>query len=1134
MRWVLRLSLVVFVALGCSVAGGEVPEVLHHDLNVRIDPVQHRIEVVDRIDRLGSVVRDAEGGYRFVLHAGMAPEVTTPGWRLGAVEDAVEAGFLGINATTETLEDTVPLEGWCLVPEDGAEFPVQLRYAGVIDHELARQGEEYQRSFSETPGIISPEGVFLGGTSFWIPTFGDGLMTFDLEVQSLPDGWQVVSQGRRTVLEDGIRWTFEHPTEEVYLVGGPLELFEDRQGEVEVFAYLRSRDEALARRYLDATKRYLRLYDSMLPAYPFASFALVENFWETGYGMPGFTLLGPQVIRFPWILTSSYPHELLHNWWGNSVYVDFETGNWCEGLTAYMADHLLAENRGEGAIYRRSTLKKFTDLVSPENDFPLTEFHSRHSAASEAVGYGKSLMLFHMMRRSAGDQTFLEGVSEFYRRKQFQRASFADIADAFEAVGAGDLHPFVEAWTTRTGAPKLVIEGVRVIEIDDETHPWRLEMDVRQEMPGGGDPFPLALPIAVTLEGRDEALWVETGTCGGDCHVEIPCDARPLRIDVDPAFDVMRRLDPLEVPPAISTLMGADDPLFVLPSEASEDQLAAWKELAARWTAPDTPRTILDRDLEALPESPTWVLGWSNAFAGEIAHRLAPQGVVLDGEGLTLPEERVPRSDRSVVLVSRGATDPTTAVGFIGADPVAAIAGLARKLPHYQKYSYLAFKGDEPSNTTKGMWTPVSSPMVRNLSDGPLPDLVLPHRSPLAELPPVFDSESLAATVRFLADPSLEGRGLGSEGLERATAWVEERLAEIGLEPDVEGDFRQVWTWRGGEPEREFELTNLAARLPGSDPDLADHPVVVVAHLDHLGRGWPDVREGNEGRVHPGADDNASGVAVLLELARSLAADGPRPRPVVFLVTTGEEAGLVGARHWVETAESSGIEPFAAVNIDTVGRLKDGALYVLNTDTAREWRFIFMGVGYTTGAPVKIVTEPLDASDQGAFIDAGIPAVQLFTGPTADYHRPSDTVEKIDPAGMATVTEAAKEAVAYLAERKEPLTVTIAAESDREPRNAGHPGGGGDEGGRRASLGTIPDFGHQGPGVRVQGVVPNSAAEAAGIESGDIVIELAGRPVEGLRALSQILKSRSPGDEVELKILRDGEEMSKTVVLTSR
>lgn len=1122
-------------------------EVLHHNLMVTIDPAAHRIAVVDEILPVGRVAADADGGYRFVLHGGLEPTVVTPNWRLEPVAGEVTADFFGINATTATVEDTVPLEGWRLVPEAGASPKVRLRYGGEINHSLEQQGEEYQRSFSETPGFVGEEGVFLAGTSFWVPTFGDGLMTFQLDVYKLAKGWHIISQGRRTLLDvdaegrTGIRWSFEHPTEEIYLVGGPLEVFEDRQGDVEVFAYLRSPDAALATRYLEATKRYLRLYNSMLPDYPFASFALVENFWETGYGMPGFTLLGPQVIRFPWILTSSYPHELLHNWWGNSAYVDFDRGNWCEGLTAYMADHLLAEQRGEGKVYRRSTLKKFTDLVTAEKDFPLTEFRSRHSGASEAVGYGKSLMLFHMMRKSVGNEKFLEGVTEFYHRQQFNRASFGDIAQAFAAVGAGHWSDFVREWTTRTGAPKLEIVDLRVTPNDDADHPWMLEMEIKQVVEGG-EAFPMALPIALTLEGRDEAVWVETGTCGGDCRLRVPCASKPLRVDVDPAFDVMRRLDPLEVPPAISTLMGAEEVLYVLPSAAPADELAAWRELAGGWAAPEEAKTVLDSDLEVLPEKPTWVLGWNNLFAGDVAERNQGQGVTLNAEGLALPEESLARTGRSAVLVARGRTDPTVAVGWVAAEPVEAIAGLARKLPHYQKYSYLAFKGEEPSNTTKGMWAPVGSPLVRNLSGGPLPDLVLPTTAPLAELPPVFDGETFARTVEFLSDPLYQGRGLGSEGLEKATNWVEQEFRNIGLAPASES-MRQSWIFRGGEPERDMELTNLVGRLDGTDLRLISQPVVVVAHLDHLGLGWPDVRPGNEGQIHPGADDNASGVAVLLELARALKAEGPRPRPVVFLVTTAEEIGLVGARHWVENLGQE-IKPFAAVNLDTVGRLKDGALYVLNADTAREWRFIFMGVGYTTGAPVKIVTEPLDASDQGAFIEAGVPAVQLFTGPTADYHRPSDTIEKLDLEGMATVTEAAKEVVTYLADRTEPLTVTIGSTAS-EPRAGGHPGGhpggghpggtpGGTDGGRRAGLGTMPDFGHQGPGVKVQAVTPDSAADQAGILPDDIILELDGKTVEGLRSLSGILKARQPGDEVPLTLRRGDEEISMTVVLTSR
>ena len=128
------------------------------------------------------------------------------------------------------------------------------------------------------------------------------------------------------------------------------------------------------------------MYRGLIGPYPYGKFALVENFWETGYGMPSFTLLGPQIIRFPFILSSSYPHEILHNWWGNSVFVDYETGNWCEGLTAYMADHLIQEQRGKGDEYRRDTLQKYRDYVRDGRDFPLTEFRSRHSAATEAVG----------------------------------------------------------------------------------------------------------------------------------------------------------------------------------------------------------------------------------------------------------------------------------------------------------------------------------------------------------------------------------------------------------------------------------------------------------------------------------------------------------------------------------------------------------------------------------------------------------------------------------------------------------------------------------------------------------------------------------------------------------------------------
>jgi len=1122
--------LVMCVALAISSPCWSSPT--HHELEVRLDPATHRLEVVDRVLVGRDVALDADGTFHLVLHAGLAPEVVTPGWRLEAVTGPVEATFFGINATTDTVAENVPLEAWRLRQAQDAGGPVELRYGGVIHHELQTQGEEYQRSFSETPGIIDPQGVFLAGTSFWVPTFGDGLVTFSLEVSGLNPPWNVVSQGRRShheITPDGSRtttWTLDHPTEEIYLVAGPWQTYADRAGEVDIYAFLREEDPGLAGRYLDATKRYLELYNGMLPPYPYASFALVENFWETGYGMPGFTLLGPQVIRFPWILTSSYPHELLHNWWGNSVYIDAETGNWCEGLTAYMADHLFAEQRGEGATYRRATLKKFSDLVKTGNDFPLADFGSRQSAASEAVGYGKSLMLFHMLRRALGNEAFLAGFGRFDHDHRFSRAGFADIARALNDEVGGDWLPFVDQWVRRTGAPSLEIVDVEVAENPAAKLPWKVTVKVRQTQ--GGAPFPLTVPVAVTVEGQTEPIWSEAGTCGShDCVIEVLCPARPLRLDVDPAFDVMRRLDPLEVPPALTTLFGADDPVFVLPARATAAEQAAWRGLAAAWAKPAEPRIVVDRELENLPDGSVWILGWSNTFADEVSHRVTGQGAAVNKATVTLPSDEMPRADHSLVLVARADSDSADALGWVTAEPVEAIPGLARKLPHYTRYSYLGFKGAEPENVAKGMWQPLGSPLVRNLSDEELPELVLPARQPLAELPAVFDADRLGNTVAYLARPSMEGRGLGSSGLEAATSWVEEQLADASVELVDPMGYRQRWTWRGGEPERLMALTNLVATVPGTDPNLP--PVLVMAHIDHLGHGWPDVRTGNEGVVHPGADDNASGVAVLLELARTMAAEPTRPRTVLFAVVTGEEAGRVGSKHLLAEIPNDQ-RPYACVNLDTVGRLADGALFVLNANSAREWRFIFMGVGYTTGAPVKVVTEPLDSSDQMSCIEVGIPAVQLFTGPTPDYHRPSDTADTIDADGMAVVTEAAHEAVVYLAERLEPLTVTI--KGDDKP--TGHPGSAPESGSRRASLGTMPDFGFEGPGVRVQQVMPSSAAEAAGLIAGDVLIAFDGEPVTDLRGYSTLLKAKSPGDQVEVTVLRDGEETTVTATLGER
>jgi hypothetical protein len=188
----------------------------------------------------------------------------------------------GINASALDLAEG-QLKRYRVAVPDG-DVGVRLQYEGPFDFGLSDQQEEYTRGFRETLGIVSPEGVYLAGNGFWYPHFGRGLLEFDVEV-TLPDGWHVISQGNGTSRDAGgkARWDSHGPMDEIDLVGGPLVVSREAAGAVEALVYLRKPDDALAARYLEATAQYLEVYRQLIGPYPYGKFALVENFWETGY-----------------------------------------------------------------------------------------------------------------------------------------------------------------------------------------------------------------------------------------------------------------------------------------------------------------------------------------------------------------------------------------------------------------------------------------------------------------------------------------------------------------------------------------------------------------------------------------------------------------------------------------------------------------------------------------------------------------------------------------------------------------------------------------------------------------------------------------------------------------------------------
>ena len=1008
---------------------------------------------------------------------------------------------------------------------------VSLSYEGIVNDPLSDPREQYTRGFRETSGLLGPEGIYLAGSTFWVPIVDGGLLSFSLTVTA-PAGWQLVSQGNGTSRDEkGVaRWDSAGAVDEVYLVGGPLHRYADGAGKVEALAFLREKDDALAGKYLAATKQYVAMYQALIGAYPYGKFALVENFWETGYGMASFTLLGPQVIRFPFILNSSYPHEILHNWWGNSVFVDYQSGNWCEGLTAYLADHLIQEQRGKGDEYRRATLQKYRDYVKDGRDFPLTEFRSRHSAATEAVGYGKALMGFHSVRLSLGDEAFRKVLRRFYADFRGKKATFGDFRRSAEAVAGRDLGPLFDGWVIRPGAAELALSAVTV-RADGPA--WLVEGTVRQVQTAA--PFRVSVPIAVqTAKGSVvEDVLLE----GREGRFSIRTPERPVALAADPLFDLFRRLDPRETPPSLGQIFGDPKVLALLPSSAPAAEQASYRQLALSWKSDSHAVEVkLDSEVSALPaDRAVWLFGRGNRHATAVFGARA----AIDSGALKVDGETMTVAGHSAVVVVRNPATAEKAVGWLFAEPEAAFAGLGRKLPHYGKYSYLGFEGTEPVNVLKGSWKESDSPLLLDLRPaaerkGALPAVLLPARKALAELPPVFSVEKMREIAAYLSASERDGRGPGSPGLAAAADRLEKEMKAIGLQPGGNaGSYRQLFTLEKGPDGKPVELVNLIGVLPGTKPEWKEQAVLVSAHYDHLGLGWPDTHAGDAGKVHSGADDNASGVAVVMELARAMAAGEKPQRSIVFAFFSGEEAGLVGSKAYAARPPRYSLaETMGVVNVDTVGRLGDRKVTVLGTSTATEWPHIFRGAGFVTGVEGQYPPTGWEASDQATFIRLGRPAVQIFSGPHADYHRPSDSIEKLDLAGMAKVAAFTREAVAYLAERKDPMTVTIGPPSPAAPEAAGRPAASG--GAKRVSLGTVPDFSFAGPGVKLEGTVPGSPAEKAGLTKGDVVLKIGAAAVADLRGLSEALKGLKAGDTVPVVYARDGKERTVNVTVAER
>lgn len=319
--------------------------------------------------------------------------------------------------------------------------------------------------------------------------------------------------------------------------------------------------------------------------------------------------------------------------------------------------------------------------------------------------------------------------------------------------------------------------------------------------------------------------------------------------------------------------------------------------------------------------------------------------------------------------------------------------------------------------------------------------------------------------------------------------------------------------------------SNLIGVVTGTDPSLSREYVVVGAHYDHLGLGDENSRATtSEPAIHYGADDNASGTAGVLELARRMTENPPK-RSVVFMAYTAEEKGLLGSKHWVSTPTLPLDNIVAMVNMDMIGRLKDNKLNVHGVGTSPEWTTTISAATEGTGLIVSTTSDGFGPSDHASFTPKRIPVLHFFTGLHSDYHRPSDTWDKLNYEGMATIIDAVERTVRRAADADQRLAFTEGADKPKAQASGG---------GFKVSLGIIPDYSDDPNGLRVDGVRDNTPASKAGMEDGDIITKIGSTTIKNIYDLTAYLGTAVPGEDVEIVVLRNGKELRLKTTLTGR
>lgn len=678
---------VIFVTLfiiSSSLASTAHP--VHYNLQIKLFPEEHKLQGKARI-----TLPKTEQEMRFFL----APSVRVD-------EVSLEGSKLAHSFSSGVLKINFPMDF------KGKEASLDISFQGNFADQAPAWPMHTEDPSHGVAATITQKGTFLSGHSGWYPDPRQGAATWSLDVIA-PPGYLAVTAGtliEQTTTPEYSRsiWEVRHPLPNLTVSAGPYQVSSDLNGDIPVYAYFYPQSQDLVRDYLEATRRHLEFYQELLGPYPFDKFAVVENFFPTGYGFPSWTLLGSAVIRLPFIMETSLPHEIAHSWWGNGVRVDYIQGNWSEALTTYVADYLLLERSSDEQArdYRLRILRGYSSLVPEERDFPLSRFMSRDSRESQAIGYGKGAMVFHMLRQDVGEEFFWKGLRRIIRENMFQQISWHDFAEIFSDLAGKDLQPFFAQWVQKPGAPLLFL---RDVQLAGQKGDWTVKGTVGQEEPF----FELDLPLI--LETDEQPVKFRVRLDGPEKTFELKSEARPLSLSVDPEKHVFRRLHPGEIPATVENIRGSESLLTVVADGLSQQEAQAAQTLLQTLNRGDV-RVIRESDAQAeeLQKKDVLFLGLPRDFADQLFEKT--DATDFQVRILFSQDGQFSGPDKALfVAVNPNADQEKTWAYLVFSSPEAAMDAV-RRIPHYGRYSYLLFDGGEIM--IRGTWEPGDPALEHN------------------------------------------------------------------------------------------------------------------------------------------------------------------------------------------------------------------------------------------------------------------------------------------------------------------------------------------------------------------------------------------------------------------------------------